>query len=248
MSSAVPEQVHRFSKLDLTALIIDQKLESPAQVMMYAQTKASASVQAFVAKSQRRLQEFVEDAHAWASAKEAAEQEKLSDWDLISKLASKACSCGDGACQWWHAADSFFTRNAGTIDRGFFASSLAMVICRGPSKTSRVPLVLGPTCAAKSTVLDPLVEVFGFQNVLHRPGEKATMALANCAKKGKRFIYWDEYRPVEFAARGTVPVGTFLSLFGGGSLEIQVSQSFQNGNAELQWKRGAAMTAKDEGS
>ena len=73
------------------------------------------------------------------------------------------------------------------------------------------------------------------------------MALANCAKKRKRFIYWDEYRPVEFAARGTVPVGTFLSLFGGGSLEIQVSQSFQDGNAELQWKRGAAMTAKDDG-
>ena len=44
-----------------------------------------------------------------------------------------------------------------------------------------------------------------------------------------------------------MPVGTFLSLFGGASLEIQVSQSFQNGNAEILWQRGAAMTAKEEG-
>ena len=73
------------------------------------------------------------------------------------------------------------------------------------------------------------------------------MALSNVAKRGKRFIYWDEYRPVEYAARGTVPVGSFLSLFGGGSLEVQVSQSYHDGNAEVQWRRGAAMTAKGDG-
>ena len=73
------------------------------------------------------------------------------------------------------------------------------------------------------------------------------MALANISKEQKRFIYWDEYRPVEFAARGTVPVGTFLSLFSGCALELTVSQSFNNGNADMRWKRGAAMTAKEEG-
>ena len=39
-----------------------------------------------------------------------------------------------------------------------------------------------------------------FANVVHRPGEKASMTLANIVKSNKRFIFWDEYRPVEFAA------------------------------------------------
>jgi len=215
--------------------------------MQYSQTRASATVQSFVAKNQRRLQEYVEDARAWAVASESVQQEKMSDWAMIEKLASETCSCGGSGCQWWHAADDFFIRNASTIDRGYFASALANVIFHGPGKTSRVPLLVGPTSAAKSMILDPLINVFGFSNIIHRPGEKASMALSNCAKRGKRFIYWDEYRPVEFAARGTVPVGSFLSLFGGGSLEVQVSQTFQNGNSEIQWKRGAAMTAKEDG-
>lgn len=183
----------------------------------------------------------------WRCAPIVADQERLTDWDLIGRMAQGSCRCGDGRCQWWQAADDFLQRNASTIDRGELAACLAAVIRHGPGKTTRVPLIVGPTNAAKSTILDPIISVFGFANVLHRPGEKASMALANLAKRGKRFIYWDEYRPVEFAARGTIPVGSFLSLFGGGSLEVQVSQSFHNGNAEVRWSRGAAMTAKDEG-
>ena len=133
------------------------------------------------------------------------------------------------------------------MNRHELAACLAKVIYSGPGKTARVPLIVGATNSAKSTVLNPIVNVFGFSNVVHRPGEKASMALANITKQNKRFIYWDEYRPVEFAARGTVPVGSFLSLFAGGCLEIQVSQNFQNGNAEMVWRRGAAMTAKEEG-
>ena len=34
---------------------------------------------------------------------------------------------------------------------------------------------------------------------------------------------------------------------GGTSLEAQVSQAFNNGNAEIVWNQGAAMTAKEEG-
>jgi hypothetical protein len=96
-------------------------------------------------------------------------------------------------------------------------------------------------------MFQPVIPLFGFRNVVHRPAERASMALANVALKGKRFMFWDEYRPVEYAARGTVPVGSFLSLLGGTALEAQVSQTFQNGNAELEWKRGIAMTAKAEG-
>ena len=81
----------------------------------------------------------------------------------------------------------------------------------------------------------------------HRPHRNKLPRKPQVTKPHKRFIYWDECRPVELAARGTVPVGTFLSLFSGGTLEITVSQSFQNGNAETRWRRGAAMTAKEEG-
>lgn len=176
-----------------------------------------------------------------------AADERRSDWELVQHLASQSCSCGNGLCQWWQAAEEFFERNEATIDRKELAASLARIMCQGPTKTSRVPLIVGATNAAKSTVLKPVIKVFGFGNVAHRPGEKATMALANITKSNKRFIFWDEYRPVEFAARGSVPVGSFLSLFGGTPLEIQVSQSFHDGNGELIWTRGAAMTAKEEG-
>ena len=38
-----------------------------------------------------------------------------------------------------------------------------------------------------------------------------------------------------------------LKLFSGQWLEVQVSQSFSNGNVDLRWDQGAAMTAKAEG-
>ena len=236
----------QFSKMDLMALVITDKLRTPAACIAYVQSHGSVGAQAFVSKHQRRLQEYVDDAVEWDRAQEVAAAERRSDWELIQHLSKKTCRCGQ-RCQWWEAADDFFIRNSATIDRQELAACLARVICDGPSKTCRVPLVIGTTNSAKGTVLNPIVQVFGFSNVVHRPGEKASMALANITKKSKRFIFWDEYRPVEYAARGTVPVGTFLSLFGNASLEIQVSQSFQNGNAEIHWKHGAAMTAKEEG-
>ena len=113
-------------------------------------------------------------------------------------------------------------------------------------------MLVGPSNAGKSTIFDPVDEVFGAQAVFHTPAMGAAMPLANLALKKKRFIYLDDYRPVEFAkASGkksaTIPVVTFLKLAGGQSFEVQVSQSFQNGNADLRWTRGAAITAKAEG-
>ena len=49
----------------------------------------------------------------------------------------------------------------------------------------------------------------------------------------------------EYAAR-TVPVATFLSLFQGQPFEVQVSQSFHDGNVDFAWQRGCLMTAKSE--
>ena len=69
--------------------------------------------------------------------------------------------------------------------------------------------------------------------------------------QNKRFIYFDEYRPVEYAAlprdNPTVSPTTFLALFQGQPFDVQVSQSFNNGHPEMTWHRGAAMTAKEEG-
>lgn len=200
-----------------------------------------------MARPHYKLEELLAEADQWCKAADVARKESQSDWDLVSQLAGQKCKCPGGLCQWWEAADDFLNRNAATIDRGELAGCLANVIRHGPGKVARVPLIAGVSNAAKSTILQPIIKVFGFRNVLHRPAEKATMALANAMQKGKRFIFWDEYRPVEYAARGTVPVGSFLSLFGGTALEAQVSQSFQNGNGELEWKRGAAMTAKLDG-
>ena len=52
---------------------------------------------------------------------------------------------------------------------------------------------------------------------------------------------------MEFAHTGTIPVATFLSLFIGKDTEIQVSQSFNDGNLDVCWKRGVVFTAKLDG-
>ena len=236
-----------FSKLDFISMVIAERLTTPAAVLAYAQKHGGAAVQGFVAKSHRRLQEYLDDAAEWTDAADTARKERQTDWELVAELSTKTCKCDNGLCRWWEAADDFFIRNEATLCRKELAATLANVIRHGPTKTSRVPLIVGATNSAKSTILKPIVNVFGFGKIVHRPSEKASMALANITKRGKRFTFLDEYRQVEFAARGNVPVGTFLSLFGGASLEIQVSQSFQNGNAEILWRRGAAMTANEEG-
>ena len=64
--------------------------------------------------------------------------------------------------------------------------------------------------------------------------------------KDKKFLFWDDYRPVEYAQE-TVEVPTFLSLFTGHPFEVQVSQSHNDGNVDFEWRRGAVMTAKEEG-
>ena len=78
------------------------------------------------------------------------------------------------------------------------------------------------------------------------------MALSNLVTKPKKFIFLDDYRPVEFATVPrrpcpTIPLVTFLKLMGGQWFEVQVSQSFNNGNVDCRWTKGVAMTAKLDG-
>ena len=55
-------------------------------------------------------------------------------------------------------------------------------------------MIVGASDSAKSTVLNPIVPTFGFSKVANRPSDKASMALSNVTKKGKRFTFWDDYR------------------------------------------------------
>ena len=54
-----------------------------------------------------------------------------------------------------------------TIDQEFLAHCILKIIAEGPSKRNRVPLIVGPTNSMKSTLLNPVEEVFGFSRGLH---------------------------------------------------------------------------------
>ena len=110
-----------------------------------------------------------------------------------------------------------------------------------------MPFLVGPSNTGKSTLLYPLDDLFTPKRVLHKPALGSSFGVRNIAGFGKRFVFWDDYRPVEFATEKTVPVSLFLSLFVGQHCEIQVSQSFNDGNSDVRWQRGVAFTAKLEG-
>jgi len=101
-------------------------------------------------------------------------------------------------------------------------------------------------------VLDPIRNVFGKDRVLGKPKLGAPNgALSRLVKAPIRFIYFDDYRPVEYAAlpkeNPTVPVTDFLAMFCGQPFHVQVSQSFNDGHPPVEYHHGAAMTAKQEG-
>ena len=235
-----------FNKLDLTALIIAKHLHTKAALMSYVQDFASAPVQLYVNKHQRRLVEYIEDAQEWAEAKVTAGLEKMTDWELLCKAAGQPCAHPPGACSYAVAVEEIFKRNAGTLSPHKLAAALKNVLVGGPSKTCRVPFLVGPSNTGKSTLLYPFDDLFGPKRVFHKPALGSTFALRNITK-GKRFIFWDDYRPVEYAHEKTVPTSAFLSLFIGKNTEIQASQSFSDGNPDVQWNRGVVFTAKSEG-
>jgi len=62
-----------------------------------------------------------------------------------------------------------------------------------------------------------------------------------------RFVYWDEYYPVEYAHTGCVPVDAFLTVYQGKKAEARAAQTHHDGNPEISWSRGVAMTGPNEG-
>ena len=164
----------------------------------------------------------------------------------MTQAAAQPCPHGPGGCAYAKAAAEIFRLNAPTVSPQRLASALKSVLCNGPSKTCRVPFLVGASNTGKSTLLYPFDDLFGPKRVFHKPAIGSTFALRNIVKN-KRFIFWDDFRPVEFAHKETIPVATFLSLFIGKETEIQVSQSFNDGNLDVAWRRGVVFTAKEEG-
>jgi len=241
----------KFTPLDFTALVLEKNLRTPSAVLAYVQEHGSQAAQLYCLRNQKRLPELLTGAVQWQDAKRQHALELETDWALVQRLAGQTCVCS-GACKWATAASDFFRRNHATVDSELVAATLAQVICHGPSKTARVPLIAGVTNAGKSLMLDPVINVFGPEAIDYCPAQGATMALSSLATNRRlRFIYWDEFSPTEFAARPpkapTLPAVTFKKLFAGQYFRVQVSQAHHDGNPDFRWTRGAAMTAPLEG-
>ena len=238
------QKKQRFNKLDLTALIISQGLTTQAAVMEYVQDHGAEQMQLFVHQRQRNLKDFVAEAMQWGSAREQAAAERQSEWSTLCAAADKSCPHGT-ACSYAEAAEAFFAANAASLSRVELAVALRNILLYGPSKTTRAPMIIGPTNSGKSTLVLPFDELFGFAQVFHKPALGSSFALRNILKE-KKFLFWDDFRPVEYGQR-TVPVTTFLSLFQGQPFEVQVSQSFNDGNIDFEWHRGCVSDRQGQG-
>ena len=235
-----------FTKLDLTSVIISKHLWSKDTLMAYTQDHGTAKMQDFVHSRQRKLAQDIEDAKEWSAAKESAAFEAIPDWDLVCQFAEKPCPHGDN-CSYHKAAEELFARNAGSVNRNVLAAALRDILVHGPKKTTKVPFLVGPSNSGKSTLMYPFDDMFTPKRVLHKPALGSSFGLRNLVGGNKRFIFWDDYRPVEFAHEKTVPVSLFLSLFIGKHAEVQASQSFNDGNPDVQWNHGVVFTGKLEG-
>lgn len=235
-----------FNKLDFMALVLSKHLHTKADLLAYVQEYGSPAAQLFTSRSQRRLVSFIEDAQEWADAKRESLAERMTDWDILCNAATTPCKHAPGACPYATAVAQIFHHNSATMSPRRLASALRAVMCAGPSKTARVPFLVGPSNTGKSTLLYPFDDLFGPKQVFHKPALGSTFALRNIVNK-KRFIFWDDFRPVEYAHHHTIHTATFLSLFIGKETEIQVSQSFNDGNLDVAWKRGAVFTGKEDG-
>ena len=131
---------------------------------------------------------------------------------VVVVIAQGPCPRAPGLCAHSAAAAEIFWQNAATLSKHKLAALRKACLQHGPSKTCRVPMLIGPSNTGKSTLLHLFGDLFGPKHVFHKPALGSTFALRNLAK-GKRFILWDAYRPVESAHKDTVPVATVLCLF-----------------------------------
>jgi hypothetical protein len=172
--------------------------------------------------------------------------EEQSDWALLCQASDQPCPHGN-QCVYKGACDQIFELNAVNFSWVSLAAALRAVIVNGPSKTTRVPYLVGSTNSGKSTLVESFDSLFGQTNVFHLPAvTDKRFALRNWLRQ-KRFVLWDEFRPVLFAEAQVLPIPQFLKAFNGDLFEIQVPQNTHDGNVEFRWARGVVFTAKEQG-
>ena len=215
--------------------------------MAYAQNGGTKAMQLYIHKLQSKLPAHIQEAKEWASAPQNAAFKAMDDWTRVCQCADEACPHGDQECSYRAAAQQVFTRNAATLCPWQLAKAIRDVLVTGPTKTTPVPFLVGPSNSCKSTLLYPFDDLFTPKRVLHKPALGSTFGLRNLVGDEKLLIFWDDFAPVQYASEKTVPVSTFLSLFIGKNTEIQVSQSFNDGNEDIKWNRGVLFTGKQEG-
>jgi len=237
----------KFEKLDLTAIMMSKHLWSKDGLIAYAQDHGTAAMQRFVHNNQKQIGAFIKEGKEWASAKDNADFEAIDDWSLVNQAAEKACPHGESVCLYKKAVQEIFERNQATLDWKQLAQALRAILSGGPSKTTPVPFLVGPSNSGKSTVVFPFDDLYTPKRVFHKPALGSSFGCRNLVGGGKRLIFWDDFPPVAFAHEKTVPVSLFLSLFQGKYSEIQVSQSFNDGNEDVRWNRGVIFTCKQEG-
>ena len=59
-------------------------------------------------------------------------------------------------------------------------------------------------------------------------------------------MFWDEFEPLVFIAKGAMPKSQFLKAFNGQLFEVQLNQRTNDGNKPFRWNRGAVFTAKEK--
>ena len=246
MKAAQEGKSVRFTKFDFISIVLDKQLDSRAQVMRYVHNCGTTAMQLFVTQNQRLLNDYIEDAYEWSSARAAAEKEDLTDWALLCVAAETDCKHGS-QCRYKQVAQEILYHNRVNFEAGHLANSIRKIIHMGPCKEARVPFLVGPTNTGKSTLVDSVDNLFHWQQVFHLPADNdPKFGLRNWVKN-KRFVYFDEFSPVEYAAAKVITPTTFKKAFGGKYFEIQCPKNWSDGNKDFKWNRGVIFTNKVEG-
>ena len=144
--------------LILTSCVASSIVSAPAHrttaVLQFAQDRGTEAMQVFVHQRQRNLKELVAEADAWGEAREQVRLENETEWDLVCRIADEACPHGEH-CTYSAAAKAFFKANAASLCRKELAA-LRNIVLRGPSRTTRVPMLVGPTNSSVSAAFSQI--------------------------------------------------------------------------------------------
>jgi hypothetical protein len=132
----------RFASLDFKVLAIAEGWKKKSEALAYSQTKGSAGLRAYMSNNQKRITELLREAAEWDQAQKQAAEDREQEWALVERLSNEPCSCPGLGCDWRQAADAFFQRNAGAIDKEFFWACLRKTIVQGPTKQSKAVLLV----------------------------------------------------------------------------------------------------------